>query len=381
MENRAGKLVTNLYGELAYKSFLPADLPPSPGLEISNGLLAKLTDACGKLSVLEAVSSRIPSIELFVSMYVRKESLLSSQIEGTQCTLDDILYPNIESNANLNVTEVINYVRATEYAIKRMESLPLCNRLLKETHAVLMEGVRGQEKSPGEFRTSQNWIGGQGSTIKTARYIPPNVEDMQTCMSALEKFINAPDDMNPVIKAALVHYQFETIHPFLDGNGRLGRLLIVLLLMEKKVLSKPVLYASYFLKENRIEYYDRMMQVRRNGDYEQWISFFLDALSVSANDAIETIDALGSLHEASVKKINEVFAKKTENAVKLLEYLECNPIIDTKKTSLALGLSYNTVSKLVEMFVASGLLKVSGKSGKAKLYCYDAYLEILRKGT
>lgn len=173
----------------------------------------------------------------------------------------------IEENTNQNVSNVVNYIKATEYALNRLNALPLCNRLIKETHRILTEGVRGQEKSPGEFRYSQNLIGGQNSNIKTARYIPPNVLDMQEAMSDLEKYINSDDSLDPLIQAALIHYQFETIHPFLDGNGRIGRLLITLFLIDKKVISCPALYISYFLKMNRIEYYDRMSQVRKTGDY------------------------------------------------------------------------------------------------------------------
>ena len=171
--------------------------------------------------------------------------------------MEDVLDPTIDRNVNQNVADVINYIKATEFALERRKTLPLCNRLIRETHAVLMEGVRGQEKSPGEFRRSQNWIGGHGSTLKTARYIPPTVEDMNAAMSDLEKFMNADDQLDPIVKAALIHYQFETIHPFLDGNGRVGRLLITLFLMEKKALTSPALYISYFLKPNRIEYYNR----------------------------------------------------------------------------------------------------------------------------
>lgn len=236
-------------------------------------------------------------IELFVSMYVRKEALMSSQIEGTQATLEDVLDPLIEANTNRNVADVVNYIKATEFAINRLQELPLCNRLIKETHAVLMSDVRGQEKSPGAFRYSQNWIGGQGSTLKNARYIPPAPEDMTEAMSDLEKYINADDDLDALIRAALIHYQFETIHPFLDGNGRVGRLLITLFLMEKKVLTTPALYISYFLKKNRVEYYDRMTEVRAKGNYEQWVKFFLQALIESAEDATATIDELISLHD------------------------------------------------------------------------------------
>ena len=381
MNNRAGAFVSNLTGEMAYQSFRPAPLPPNPPIALSGELVAKLVDANKKLAALDGLSARIPNMDLFVSMYVRKEALLSSQIEGTQCTLDDILNPLMEENTNRNVSDVVNYIKATEFALNRLHSLPLCNRLIKETHAVLMEGVRGQEKSPGEFRYSQNWIGGQGSTIRNARYIPPNPEDMQTAMSDLEKYMNGDDSLDPLIQAALIHYQFETTHPFLDGNGRVGRLLITLFLMEKGILSHPALYISYFLKMNRIEYYDRMMQVRKTGDYEQWVMFFLQALSDSAGDAIQTIDALTALHNQSVAKLGAFSKRQQTNLLKLFAYIETNPIIDVQKTAAALGLSYNTVSKMVTILVDEGILLQTDKAGKAKIYSYADYLDILRKDT
>lgn len=381
MNNRAGAFVSNLTGEMAYQSFRPAPLPPNPPIVLSGELVAKLVDANKKLAALDGLSARIPNMDLFVSMYVRKEALLSSQIEGTQCTLDDILNPLVEENTNRNVSDVVNYIKATEFALNRLHSLPLCNRLIKETHAVLMEGVRGQEKSPGEFRYSQNWIGGQGSTIRNARYIPPNPEDMQTAMSDLEKYMNGDDSLDPLIQAALIHYQFETTHPFLDGNGRVGRLLITLFLMEKGILSHPALYISYFLKMNRIEYYDRMTQVRKTGDYEQWVMFFLQALSDSAGDAIQTIDALTALHNQSVAKLGAFSKRQQTNLLKLFAYIETNPIIDVQKTAAALGLSYNTVSKMVTILVDEGILLQTDKAGKAKIYSYADYLDILRKDT
>ena len=381
MNNRAGAFVSNLTGEMAYQSFRPAPLPPNPPIALSGDLVAKLVDANKKLAALDGLSARIPNMDLFVSMYVRKEALLSSQIEGTQCTLDDILNPLMEENTNRNVSDVVNYIKATEFALNRLHSLPLCNRLIKETHAVLMEGVRGQEKSPGEFRYSQNWIGGQGSTIRNARYIPPNPEDMQTAMSDLEKYMNGDDSLDPLIQAALIHYQFETTHPFLDGNGRVGRLLITLFLMEKGILSHPALYISYFLKMNRIEYYDRMTQVRKTGDYEQWVMFFLQALSDSAGDAIQTIDALTALHNQSVAKLGAFSKRQQTNLLKLFAYIETNPIIDVQKTAAALGLSYNTVSKMVTILVDEGILRQTDKAGKAKIYSYADYLDILRKDT
>lgn len=382
MANRAGTFVSNLSGEMMYKSFRPSPLPPNPTIELSGELLTKLIDANKKIATLEALSSRIPNMGLFVSMYVRKEALLSSQIEGTQCTLDDILNPFLEKNANRDVSDVVNYIHATEFAIARLNTLPLCNRLIKETHALLMENVRGQEKNPGEFRYSQNWIGGHGSTLKSAHYIPPNPDDMLTAMSDLEKYINSDDDnLDPLIQAALIHYQIETIHPFLDGNGRVGRLLITLFLMKKRILSTPTLYISYYLKMNRVEYYDRMTQVRRTGDYEQWISFFLQAFASSAEDAINTIDSLIALHDKNIKLFAPLTKRQRATVLQVFTYLESNPIIDIQKTATGLGFSYNTVAKAVSILVKDGILKQTSKSGKTKIYSYTEYLDIFRKDT
>ena len=365
---------------MAYESFKPSPLPPDPPVDLDGDMLEKLIEANKNIAVLESLSSRIPDARLFVSMYVRKEALLSSQIEGTQCTLDDILSPYIDTNVNQDVSDVVNYIKATEFAIDRLKELPLCSRLIRETHAVLLQGVRGNEKSPGEFRYSQNWIGGSGSTIKNARYIPPNPEDMLDAMSDLEKFINSDTSLNPLIAAALIHYQFETIHPFLDGNGRVGRLMITLFLMERKVLSTPALYISYYLKMNRIEYYDRMSEVRKSGDYEQWIRFFLDALSEAAKDAIEDVDRLSELHDTNVGKLGDLGTRQAKSVMALFSYLERNPIIDIGKTAAALGLSYNTAAKAVSVLEEKGIVQQTDKTGRSKTYCYGEYLDILRKG-
>lgn len=380
MKNRAGEFAANLSGEMAYKSFKPNPLPPIPAIEQDNEMVEYLVKANRGIATIESIAKRIPNVNLFVSMYVRKEALLSSQIEGTQCTLDDVLNPLITENANRDVSDVINYIKATEFAVERLKSLPLCTRFIKETHAVLLSDVRGSEKSPGELRSSQNWIGGSDSTLQNARYIPPNAEDMKTAMSDLEKFINSDNDLDPLICAALIHYQFETIHPFLDGNGRVGRLLITLYLMEKQVLSTPALYLSYFLKKNRIEYYDRMTEVRRNGNYEQWIKFFLLALSEAATDAVDTIDKLIELHDRTAQSINS-FGKAKTSALKLMTYLEENPIIEISKTAQALNMAYNTVSRTVSLLIDNDILICSDKIGKTKIYSYEEYLKILRKDT
>ena len=286
----------------------------------------------------------------------------------------------LDVNANRDVAEVINYLGAILYAIDRLKTLPLCNRLLRESHEILMKNVRGQYKSPGEFRTSQNWIGGQGSTIQSARYIPPSVQDMTIAMSDLEKFIHTDDDMQDIlIKAALIHYQFETIHPFLDGNGRIGRLLITLFLIDKKFLSTPVLYTSYFLKKNRIEYYDRMSEVRRTGNYEQWVKFFLTAVDESAQDAIQTINKLSDLHKKNTTDIEKL--GKTKSNLLLFEYLEKNPIIEISKTAQALNLSFNTVSSAVKRLADIGILKQTNNSSRNRIFFYTDYLQILKSGT
>jgi Fic family protein len=380
MNNRAGYLKTNLSGEMAYQSFVPNPLPPSPAVELSDEMVALLIKANSQLSILESMATRIPNISLFISMYVRKEALMSSQIEGTQATLEDVLDPMLDANTNRDVADVVNYIKATEYAIDRLRELPLCNRLIKETHAVLMQGVRGQEKNPGEFRTSQNWIGGQGSTLNNARYIPPSPDDMLDAMSDLEKYINAEDSLDTLIRAALIHYQFESIHPFLDGNGRVGRLLITLFLMEKKVLTTPALYISYFLKKNRVEYYDRMTEVRSKGNYEQWIRFFLQAVVESAEDATLTIDKLMALHEKNIAVISEM-GRSTKNVMLVFNYIEANPIIDIRKTSQALGISFNTVSGVVKKLTEAGVLVQTTNISRNRTFAYEDYLAILRDGT
>lgn len=380
MNNRAGHYKSNLSGEMTYKSFMPNPLPPSPPIELTEDIIVLLVKANSQLAVLESLATHIPNIELFVSMYVRKEALMSSQIEGTQATLEDVLNPMLDANINRNVADVVNYIKATEFAINRLQTLPLCNRLIKETHAVLMEGVRGQEKSPGEFRHSQNWIGGQGSTLKNARYIPPSPDDMLDAMSELEKYINADDDLDALIRAALIHYQFETIHPFLDGNGRVGRLLITLFLMEKKVLSTPALYISYFLKKNRVEYYDRMSEVRTKGNYEQWVKFFLQAIMESAKDATTTIDELIALHDANVSVISKL-GRAAKNVMLVFNYLESNPIIEIRKTSEALGIAFNTTSSAVNRLIDADILVQTSNNNRNRTFAYKAYLDILRKGT
>ena len=330
--DRAGKLVKNMSGTAEYQSFCLNPLPPSPGLVFDDEMLRALIQASRSLKQLDVASQLIPNAELFVSMYVRKEALLSSRMEGTQCTFNDILDPALDINKNLDTADVINYVKATQAALEKLKELPICNRLIREAHAILMEGVRGQDKCPGEFRRSQNWIGPAGCGLKDARYIPPNPRDMEVSMSDLEKYIKESREYDPLVRAALIHYQFETIHPFLDGNGRIGRLLIQLYLVEQALLKKPVIYVSYFLKKNQIEYNDRISEVRRSGNYEQWVKFFLEAVDAAVIDAVESIDKLSALHDANVLRLPKPRRSK-DNVRALFDYLEGHPIIDIKHTA------------------------------------------------
>ena len=382
-KERAGTLKKQLSGEMAYFSFYPSKLPPNPPIDVDSEIIDKLINAHRVLAILDDRATNIPNIDLFISMYVQKEALLSSQIEGTQATLEDIFNPSIDENINAEVDDVVNYIKAAKYAIKRLETLPLCNKLLLETHKILLSGVRGKEKNPGEFRKSQNWIGGAGSTIKTARYIPPDILSMKESLSDLEKYINAEAELDDLIRIALIHYQFESIHPFLDGNGRIGRLLIVLYLLEKKVIKTPSLYLSFYLKEHRIEYYDRMSAIRETGDYEQWIKFFLEGIYASGKSAIETANELIALREKNIRKLrNEKYTKRTlETMMKVFHYLEAHPIIDIGKTAEDLSIAYNTVSSAVNRFEKLGILHLVKKQGRNKVYSYKEYIDILKDGT
>ncbi len=382
-KERAGNLKKQLSGEMTYYSFCPSKLPPNPKIEVDNDMTEKLIKAHKVLAILDDRATNIPNIDLFISMYVQKEALLSSQIEGTQATLEDIFNPNINENINADVDDVVNYIKATKYAIKRLETLPLCNRLLLETHKILLSGVRGKEKNPGEFRQSQNWIGGAGSTIKTARYIPPDVLSMKESLSDLEKYMNAEDGLDDLIRIALIHYQFESIHPFLDGNGRIGRLLIMLYLLNKKTIKTPSLYLSFYLKEHRIEYYDRMSAIRKTGDYEQWIKFFLEGIYVSGESAIVTANKLILLRDKNIKRLeDEKYTKRTlDTMMKVFHYLEAHPIIDIGKTAEDLSIAYNTASSAVDKFEKLGILYLVKKKGRNKVYSYKEYIDILRTGT
>ena len=378
--NRAGQYTENLSGEAAYRSYQPAPLPPIPPLVFDRELSDLLIMANRNLSRLNTAAELIPDADLFISMYIRKEALISSQIEGTQCTLDDILDPMLDSSTNLDVADVINYIRAVRFATARLQELPLCSRLLRETHAVLLQGIRGEEKNPGEFRRSQNWIGAENCSLKTARYIPPNPIDMQEAMSALEKYLNEDDTYDPLVQAGLIHYQFETIHPFLDGNGRIGRLLILLYLQEKQLIQNPIIYISYFLKKNQIEYYDRISEVRRSGNYEQWVRFFLEAVDAAAVDALESIYKLDDIRKKNLEKISSA-SIRGKTVPRLFSYLEQHPVIDIAHTAADLEVSYNTISSAVKKLQDLGILEETTNTARNRIFVYQEYLSVLRQDT
>lgn len=374
--NRAGHYEKVHLGDASYNAYIPNALPPQPPVEIDGEMLALLGKAREKLSELNTVSEFIPDTALFLSSYVRKEALLSSQIEGTQATLEDVFNADNAVSVNLDVNDVINYVKALAFAIRKMNYFPLCNRLLCETHAILMEGVRGSDKQPGEFRKSQNWIGGAGCTIDTARYVPPAPENMIVAISELEKFIN-DDETDTLIKTALAHYQFETIHPFLDGNGRIGRMLICLMLINEKILTRPVLYPSLYLKTNRVEYYDRLSAVRQNGSYEQWIKFFIAGIISTCDDAINTIKQLHALMINDAQKL----CGKPASVLAVFDYIKEHPIIDITSTAKALELPYNTLSSSVKILTELKILAPISNKTRNRSFQYTEYLKILKTGT
>ena len=381
---RSGFIRQNLGGAQAYGSFVPASLPPNPSIQLDEEMNALLLAAKTKLAYLKGAARHIPNMEMFLAMYVRKEALFSSQIEGTQATLDDILDPTLDHACNRDILDAVDNVKAVLFAVKQLQDvpgLPLSLRLLRETHKVLLKHSRGQDKSPGDFRHSQNWIGPTGCSLREASYVPPKPDDMTQALNALELYLHAPDALDPLIRAALIHYQFETIHPFLDGNGRIGRLLILLFLIDQKVIDAPYVYVSYFLKIHRTQYYEHLTSVRENGTYEEWVKFFLRAAGEAAQNAIESIEKLSTLAAACRERILSGVRGTAARAKleRFLSYLEGAPIIEIKRTADDLDWSFPTTSKYVRIFCEAGILKeISGRS-RGRVFAFEDYLAVLRK--
>ena len=341
-------------------------------------LIRLLSDADRSLGRLDGVGSILPNADLFVAMYVRQEAVLSSQIEGTQSTLEDIL--QFEADAKgvdipKDVEEVVNYVRAMNYGLRRMEELPLSLRLIREIHTELMAGVRGQNRTPGEFRTSQNWIGPAGANLSTATFVPPPVPEMHLALDNFEKFLY--DESLPVlIHCGLAHAQFETIHPFLDGNGRVGRLLITFLLCQRKVLSRPLLYLSIYLKAHRAEYYDRLTAIRNDGNWEGWLKFFLRGIEEVSGEAINTARGILALRDEHRASINEKMGSSVGSSLRLLDYLYEQPVINVRMVERRLDSSFVTANKLVEQLVTLEILKETTGGQRNRRYAYAPYLAL-----
>ena len=372
---RAGRVILQASG---YKAFVPAPLPPDPPIGYSGELLTLLSGADRDIGRLDALATLLPNPDLFVAMYVRHEAVLSSQIEGTQSTLEDVLAYEADAlrdDTPKDVAEVVNCVRAMNHGLARLPELPLSLRLLREIHAELMQGVRGGDKSPGEFRTSQNWIGGTGSTLRDAAYIPPPPHELMPALGQLERFLHEARDSVPLlVRCALAQAQFETIHPFLDGNGRVGRLLITLMLCEEGALSRPLLYLSLYLKAHRAEYDDRLTAIRQQGHWEQWLGFFLRGVAVTAQAATRTAHEIVALRDAHRSGV-----AKNAKALALLDHLFRQPTVSVNRVAQLMSCTFPTASKLVRDFESRGWLKELTGYGRNRLWRYQPYVDLFHR--
>lgn len=359
-----------------YDAFIPVELLPLPEIDIDAEILELVSEASIRLGRLDGIGRNLPNPELFISIFVRQEALLSSQIEGTQCTLDDILnFPIEPQKEDEDVKEVINYIEAMKYGLARLPLLPLSRRLLCEIHEVLLRGSRGKEKTPGQVRKSQNWI--KGTSPADAHYVPPPVYEMENCLADFEKFLHVKKNIIPLIQVAIAHAQFESIHPFLDGNGRLGRLLITLFLCERQMLSQPLLYLSHFLKGNQFEYYRKLDAIRQDGDWEGWIKFFLNGVIRVSDQAIKNAENLTTLSVAHHQLLRN--NKSSNSALQLLDYLYEQPAINVGMVERQLGCAYATAKSAIKELEDLGLLKETTGFKRNKRYEYAPYLAFWRE--
>jgi len=376
-DRRSGSYVQQPRG---YRAFLPKPLPPQPPVRMDDEMWMVLSEADRALGRLDGATETLPNPDLFVFMYVRKEAVLSSQIEGTQASLIDVL--EFEANAlergnDYDVTEVINYVSAMNYALNRVKQMPLSLRLLREIHGTLMAGTRGGERNPGEFRTSQNWIGPlRNHDLSTARYVPPPPYEMQVALGNLEGFLYDPHPMPVLIRVGLAHAQFETIHPFLDGNGRMGRLLITFLLCEKDIVKRPLLYLSYYFKQHRQEYYNLLQATRDAGDWEGWLKFFLDGVRSVADEATRTARDIIAMREAHREMVRDHFGRGAARALLAVEGLYFNPIVSVNWVMERPDLAFARANELVREFVDLGLLAEITGLKRNRRYSYEPYLAL-----
>ncbi len=375
---RAGCYVSQPTG---YKAFIPAPLPPDPPIRIAGDLQLLLSRADRALGRLDGAIQTLPNPGLFVYMYVRKEAVLSSQIEGTQSSLQDVLAAEAKvfaPSTPKDVNEVISYTRAMDYGLKRLAELPVSTRLIREIHAELLRGTRGSHLTPGELRTSQNWIGPVGCTLNNAVFVPPPPHEIPQHMNNLEKFLHTQTEIPLLIKIGLAHAQFETIHPFLDGNGRVGRLLITFLLCEQRALAKPVLYLSHFFRQHRQEYYEQLQAVRANGTWEKWLQFFLNGVAEVSAQATTTAQQILLLREEHRRAITENFGRGAANGHRVLEQLYETPIISVNQVQSLIKTTYPSANNLVARMVGIGILREFTGQMRHRRFLYQKYLNLFQ---
>ena len=378
LRTRAGRYIRQMEG---YSAFIPVPLPPAPSINMNGNLTRLLSDADRALGRLDGVTTILPNPDLFVAMYVKQEAVFSSQIEGTQSTLEDVLQYEAGGAADRrpkDVEEVVNYVRAMNHGLRELDKLPLSLRLIREIHAELLKDVRGGERTPGEFRRSQNWIGPANCTLNDAEFVPPPPHAMLEALHNFEKFLHDRTTLPVLVHCGLAHAQFETIHPFLDGNGRMGRLLITFLLCERKVLNKPLLYLSYYLKAHRVEYYDRLTAIRNGGDWEGWLRFFLRGVYEVSQASTNTARAILQLREKHRGLIAEK-AASSSNGLKLLDCLFESPITTVRAAEEFMGVSYVTASTVIQQMEELGILKELTGQKRNKVYRYDPYVDLFNR--
>lgn len=362
-----------------YRAFYPAPLPPEPPVRMAGDFQRLLSQADRALGRLDGSIQTLPNPDLFVFMYVRKEAVLSSQIEGTQSSLQDLLAAEarlFSSGLPKDVDEVINYVDAMNQGLARLAELPLSARLIREVHEHLLRSVRGSRLTPGELRRNQNWIGPGGCTLNEATFVPPPPEEVPAALAALERFLHHPGDLPVLVQIGLAHAQFETIHPFLDGNGRVGRLLITLFLCEQEILQKPVLYLSHFFKQHRSEYYERLQAVRDQGDWEGWLTFFLRGVLAISKEATETARRILVLRELHRSQITESLGRAAGNGHRILEYLYQRPIVNVSEVGQLLGVTYAAANRLISRIADLGILQEITGQKRHRVFRYAPYLDL-----
>ncbi|MHB8462111.1 MAG: Fic family protein [Vulcanimicrobiaceae bacterium] len=379
MAHRAGRYIQQPAG---YRAFIPVSLPPEPPIKVSERLRPLLSEADFALGRLDGAALTLPNPDLFVFIYVRKEAVLSSEIEGTKSSLQNVLAAEArlyDPDAPSDVEEVINYVRALNHGLARLPDLPVSVRLMREIHRELMDGVRGGMLTPGELRTSQNWIGPAGCSLRDASFVPPPPHEVPKALSDLEHFLHGPAEIPVLLQVGLAHAQFETIHPFLDGNGRMGRLLITFLLTEKKLLAQPVLYLSTYFKRHRAEYYDRLQAVRDVGDWEGWLAFFLQGVIEVSREATQTAAAILRMREQFRNAITENLGRAAGNGHRTMDRLFDHPIVTVARVREWLDITSASANNLVTRLEGIGVLRETTGFARNRRFRFDPYLRLFEK--